>query len=383
MADASITARIGGDASGLVAALEQGKQAAGKFATDFGNVMAKKLSFKDIFRGVFQGIGIASVPAIVDKIVAPFKEAAEAAQKIEISTGRAADAVERMIKLRQTEAQQLVTAEKTIERITKLIETKKNEAPSKSYLGGLIGRGSAVDVMFGFSRREDAARREEIQDLSTKLQEKSAETQPLSDKVATDKAMVERWAQTLKEGKIIKEAITAEDLKQLDIVQEVTKTEREANEERIKQLTAEKNLQASIAGIRGGNQFNNATDAALAEVARRNRAEANKYGSGAYGYGMGQDLERARLDAEAMNAEKELKFRTKLRGDISLKGVEAARRGFQGDPLKFDEIINRLVTDKQTGNEVLREQTDLLEKINNRLAGGIPTMQVAVIAGGS
>ena len=68
MADASITARIGGDASGLVAALEQGKQAAGKFANDFSNIVEKKLGFKDLFRGVLQGIGIASVQQIAEKL---------------------------------------------------------------------------------------------------------------------------------------------------------------------------------------------------------------------------------------------------------------------------------------------------------------------------
>ena len=64
MADASITARIGGDASGLVAALEQGKQAAGKFASDFQNVISKKLSFKDVFKAGCSMYGIGDLDAL-------------------------------------------------------------------------------------------------------------------------------------------------------------------------------------------------------------------------------------------------------------------------------------------------------------------------------
>ena len=185
MADASITARIGGDASGLVAALDQGRQAANKFATDFGNVMERKLGFKDVFKGVLQGIGIASVGAIADKLTAPFREAAESAEKIEMFTNRAADATERLIKLRQTEAQQLATSEKTLERIMKQLEAKKSEGPSRSFLGGIIDRGSALDKIFGFSRREDAGRKEAVDELGAKANEAGLEV--AAQKLAMEK----------------------------------------------------------------------------------------------------------------------------------------------------------------------------------------------------
>lgn len=176
MADSTIITKISGDASGLVAALEQGKQAVSKFGDAAGNILEKKLGLKDLFKGLLQGVGIASVGAIAEKLVAPFKEAAESAQKIEDATSRAADATERLIKLRQTDNQQLATSIKQMERLQKEIETLSRAKPSKSYLG-FIGRGSAADIMLGFSRREDAKRQEAIAQTTQKAQEKAVEVE--------------------------------------------------------------------------------------------------------------------------------------------------------------------------------------------------------------
>ncbi len=153
MPDSSIIARIGGDASGLISALETGKAAASKFGDDFQRVIAKKLDFRDVLKGVFQGIGIASVGAIADKIVDPFREAAESAKSIADETERGANATELLIKLRQNDNEQLATMENAMRRIR--AEAEAAVEPSKTFWG-LISRGSAADILFGFSRREDA-----------------------------------------------------------------------------------------------------------------------------------------------------------------------------------------------------------------------------------
>lgn len=176
-ADAAIKANISGDASGLIAALEQSKQAVTKFGNDAANVLQRKLGMKDVFKGVLQGIGIASVGQIVDKLVAPFKEAADAAEDIAKSTERAAVATERLIALRQTDNQQLATAEKTLERMQRLLDSKKAEAPSKSFWGGLIQRGSAFDKLLGLSSSEDNARAKEIQNLTADIGEQAVKVE--------------------------------------------------------------------------------------------------------------------------------------------------------------------------------------------------------------
>ncbi len=168
-ADPAVKVNIGGDASGLVAALEQSKQAVSNFGSAASNILQRKLGLKDVFKGVLQGVGIASVNQIADKLVAPFKEAAASAEEIARSTERAANATERLIALRQTDAQQLATAEKTLERMQRMLDSKKSEAPSKSFLGGLIQRGSAFDKLLGLSSSEDNARAEEIQKLTADI----------------------------------------------------------------------------------------------------------------------------------------------------------------------------------------------------------------------
>lgn len=176
-ADASIKANISGDASGLIAALEQAKQGVAKFGSDAANVLNRKLGLKDVFKGVLQGIGIASVGQIADKLVGPYKAAAEAAEDIAKSTERAANATERLIALRQTDNQQLATAEKTLARMQRLLESKKSEGPSKSFFGGLIQRGSAFDKLLGLSSGEDNARAKEIAALTADIGEQAVKVE--------------------------------------------------------------------------------------------------------------------------------------------------------------------------------------------------------------
>lgn len=143
------------------------------------------------------------------------------------------------------------------------------------------------------------------------------------------------------------------------ITKATAKTEAEITAEKIKQLEIEKNKQASIAGIRGGNQFNDASDATLAEIARRNRSQAQSLGGGQSS--IGRNMEAARLIAEAQNAEKELAFRRNFRGTVGLLGEQGARARFAGDPLQFDRVLESLTTqqDKTTG---------LLQSVDDRLA---------------
>lgn len=144
------------------------------------------------------------------------------------------------------------------------------------------------------------------------------------------------------------------------LVKSTAESEAEIAAAKKKALEAEKNSHISIVGVRGGNQFNDASDAALAEVARRNRSQAQVIQSGVGGFGLAQNLEVARLLAEALNAEKELAFRRNLQSTIQLGGVDAARRSFAGDPLQFDRVLAQF-------NEHQDKSATLLQSLDDRL----------------
>lgn len=133
-----------------------------------------------------------------------------------------------------------------------------------------------------------------------------------------------------------------------------------------KALEKQKNSLASIVGIRGGNQFNDASDESLAEVARRNRNKAQAIRGGQGGFGIGQDLEAARLEAEAMNAERELGFRARIRQDTALGGKDAARANFAGDPLLFDRVFDQIVKGQSTSEKAAQTLEDIKDALTRR-----------------
>lgn len=119
--------------------------------------------------------------------------------------------------------------------------------------------------------------------------------------------------------------------------------------------------------LKGVGQFGEASDEALEEFARRSQQQA---------INLAQDpsalkydrAEIARLQLEAQNARRELQFRESLRQDVRNMGVEGARSQFRGDPLAFDTLIQRFVTDTRSTAEIQKEQTDQLRDLNARLS---------------
>lgn len=152
--------------------------------------------------------------------------------------------------------------------------------------------------------------------------------------------------------------------------QDLAEKTKLTEEQIIKALVAQKNAIVSIKGIRGGNQFNEANDESLAEIARRNRNQARLIKGGLGGYGIGQDLEAARLDAEAMNAENELRFRSQIRQNDAIGGKEYARSRFQGDPLLFDRVYDQIVK----GQTVAEQTAGYIKDIRDYAKRGIPVV---------
>ena len=121
-----------------------------------------------------------------------------------------------------------------------------------------------------------------------------------------------------------------------------------------------------LAGIRGGNQFNEASTDTLKDVARKDRARAAELLNPALTQGnIGTQIEAARLNLEAQNAERIIGQRGKLMGAYQSGGIEAARRSYQGDPLLFDQVMQRIKDEYGTSEKQLTEQrrtNDILTK---------------------
>lgn len=424
MADAQITARIGGDASGLVGALEQGKQAGRKFADDFGKVMDKSVSFKRIFQGILQGVGIASVQQIADTLTAPFKEAAEQAQAIERATAGAADATERMLKARRSDVEQAKYLRKELDAILAGKRDGLREEPgfmqrlANSYKGSALGRAAQY-----FAGDPEAEEVRIASERSKRANEVGAELDALEKKEREEKAankeMVDRWAKTLKAGKIVKDKaaeIKDEGKKQVEYVTEqidgmdvlIKKVNGVAvrHVEITASMKAELGLLNSQAEAQGKHnlllkdtiylmgkaygtsldqaEFEVQSDAALKDLIKKNTAEIAVIEAGkgrgltagadaATGF-LPQGIVQARLGTDIQRAQYQLDLRNKLRRDASMGGIENARAKFQGSPFEFEQVFNRFVKDGETSNELMRKQTDELEKIKNMMKGGIPVV---------
>lgn len=165
---------------------------------------------------------------------------------------------------------------------------------------------------------------------------------------------------------------TVEDqIELINLQNKLVATQRDLAAERlqIEKQTAQVEQQRIAFGmtLRGQSQFSKASDEALQETVRRNEQQAINLLQTPEGmkYDRG---EAARLQLEAQNARRELQFRESLRQDVRTLGVEGARSQFRGDPLAFDTLIQRFVTDTRSNAEIQKEQTDQLRDLNARLS---------------
>lgn len=174
-----------------------GKQAVAASET-IGKQIAKKFEFKDLGRTLSTALGL-NLQSIAEKLIQPFRDSADSAERIARYSDDAATATERLLTLRQTDLQQLSVMEKQLKRIYGDLTEAANRPPSKSFWGGLIERGSAIDKLFGLAGREDAARQEaialkdkEAKEKSIEIEIKKADIKAKAD-AAAKKAIEERY----------------------------------------------------------------------------------------------------------------------------------------------------------------------------------------------
>ncbi len=133
-------------------------------------------------------------------------------------------------------------------------------------------------------------------------------------------------------------------------------------------ITAQFNLRRSEGAISG------ASDSELREFIKRTREriaaidQVPMSGAEQVSGGFGRKFEKIPLTSDLNRALEELKLRESLRTTFRLGGEEMARSNFKGDPLAFDQLAQRFVTDSRTTQEIQKEQTDQLRDLNARLS---------------
>ena len=153
-------------------------------ASEASKEISKKFSGKDLFRGLMQGLGIGSVSALADKLIEPFKAAAEASKNLADYTDRAVAATMALINLRRTDSQILDAMDKDLAARERNL-AGANATPRKG------GFSNWVSGMFGGDTNESADADRLRQDAELKegyvAREKLADKIAAAEKTAADK----------------------------------------------------------------------------------------------------------------------------------------------------------------------------------------------------
>lgn len=409
--DQGIKVFFGGDTTRLKASLADAENAVGKFAGS----LAKKFEGRDLARGLATALGL-SVDKIAEKVARFFtgmsKEAEAAYGKLGqltdqltekiIAAGTARLSTEKQYELAQINIAQLEKkiAEnrgKTIADQVRLTEDKIKLIDREKEAASLLDKiqTKAADQRMAQDKVVYEARMQYFENEKNEREKKAKEAFDDDLKWYKERAKLEK---TLKEQKLealkpeervlalTKEVndlkkqqtkFTKEDNEYLSLQVQINDTNKSIEQERLaiaaatakeeKKITEEKKQQlGAIAGIRGGADFNDASDATLQEISRRNRNQAQAIRANPFNQGIGQSLEAARYEAEAMNAEAELRFRKKFQLDFSVGGEGLARKNFQGDPLEFDRLVDQFIKTQSVAEKTLTVQEDILEALTRR-----------------
>jgi hypothetical protein len=346
-ADASIVARIGGDASGLVASLDKAKGAVQQFGKGVGEIaegIGRKFEFRDIARTLSTALGL-SLTSIADKVARFYvglgKEEEAFLERMVESTGKAAEAQEEQLK-------RVRAAQEKYER-----ERAENIEKQRTVYLNAIEDGKKLDA-------EKAA-------AQAKLEEDAG--------FAADLEWVKEQDRIAAEKKLKAQQI--EELKAIEIKanEELAAIEQARIDEKFKSLAAQwKGFIVSL--TRTGRSDTELSDRELerkrdtikkdlSEIERKQR-ETGQYNGSSY---------FQNLELNSVN--QELALRQKVKQYTATFGED---RAFQMLPGVTEQRFSQI-----TGTQTQQDKTNLLlEQIKKRLEGGIPTLQVnSVVTTGS
>jgi hypothetical protein len=167
--------RLGTEAKEFEKGLQDAKKSADTWATSISKDISQKLNRTfgagDVFKGLLQGLGIGSAEKIADLIVTPWKMAAEHAKELYSWSERSLNAVQRLIRGRRTDEQNLAALLREQSRDEKALRGEQNAMPFLS--GGILG-----------GEKREAEKR--IAELDSTIKERAVETDDLQKKIDKD-----------------------------------------------------------------------------------------------------------------------------------------------------------------------------------------------------
>jgi DNA repair exonuclease SbcCD ATPase subunit len=102
-----IVAKLGLDTSAFKAALTKTTADVGRASEDMGGKLRRAFGAGDVFKGLLQGLGIASIQSVVDKLTSGFREAAENAKDLQKISEETADVYEKIFEARRSDEENL------------------------------------------------------------------------------------------------------------------------------------------------------------------------------------------------------------------------------------------------------------------------------------
>jgi hypothetical protein len=399
-----IIAKLGLDSSSFSAGLRTipvqveriGQQAAGTLQRAF-NAGA-------IFKGFLGGLGIGSALAIFNKLATAVSEAAgfadRLAEKFMEAASSARSASEAIARIGKSDVEVVGLIEAKLAKLKATRDALNDSGGSKSFLGGLVDRGSAVDKLMGFSRDEDLERAEKLKQLNQQIgatilelagkknvvEEKGA---AIAKKSADEKAKVEKETtselekqkmtrqELVREANVAKQAAydnylleqkkTGEIQKQLDALNRAAELKGKSD------LVTESTLFAggrAFGASRSARDLEQASSDALMEVIRRARNDIG-FVEGTKGRGSTAAADAAsgfiiqgsiiaRLQTDIQRAQFQLDQRKNAEKALALGDPAAARRNFTGDPLEFDRFYQQNGKSLDENTAILRDVKGLL-----------------------
>ena len=340
-ADASIVARIGGDATGLVGALDKAKGSVRQFGEGVGKIadgIAKKFEFRDVARTLSTALGI-NLQSIAEKVARFYvglgKEEEEFLERMVQTTGKAADA-------REDQLKRVRAAQEKYER-----ERAENIQNQRTLYLKAIEEGKELDAQAAAAK--------------AKLEEDAG--------FAADLEWVKEQDRIAAEQKLKSQQI--EDLKALEIQanEEIAKVEQARIAEKFKSMVDQwKGFLVTVSRTgRGDTELSDRELQRKKANIEKDLFEMQRAGRETGAYQGGDYFQKLELNA----VNQELALRQKVRTYTAAFGEDKAFELSGVSEQRYSQIL---------GTQASQDKTNiLLEQIKKQLAGGIPTLQVNAI----
>lgn len=184
-----IVAKLGLDTSAFKAALTKTTADVGRASGDMGAKLSRAFGAGDVFKGLLQGLGIASIQSVVDKLTSGFKEAADNAQNLQKISEQTADVYEKIFEARRSDEENLIVLRQKDLRLANE-EKRIREAAASRMVPETNLIGGFVRMVPGGPTPEQEERSREIALERAKIQQQSE--------------AIQRRIQTAEEGRMQK-----------------------------------------------------------------------------------------------------------------------------------------------------------------------------------